>query len=204
MAPADEPADADAPPPDPEAAAAAKEAAAEASASAKERGAELLGKIYAQIDVNKSGSISASELKAALGAHSAELTLDWLDASGDGALTKREFTVAIYLTERARDGRRPPRSLPPGPFPPAARQQAQPQQIQPQTQPRMRLAASAPFARDAFGALDENLFSGGPDPGPSGRGEAFAFGGAGGNAATGANAIDFGAAPAAPAPPSTP
>ena len=91
LAPADEPADADAPPPDPEAAAAAKEAAAEASASAKERGAELLGKVYAQIDVNKSGSISASELKAALGAHSAELTLDWLDASGDGALTKEEF-----------------------------------------------------------------------------------------------------------------
>ena len=87
---ADEPADADAPLPDPEAAA-AKEAAAEASASAKERGAELLGKVYAQIDVNKSGSISASELKAALGAHSAELTLDWLDASGDGALTKEEF-----------------------------------------------------------------------------------------------------------------
>ena len=68
LAPADEPADADAPPPDPEAAAAAKEAAAEAaaeaSASAKERGAELLGKIYAQIDVNKSGSISAISSRA--------------------------------------------------------------------------------------------------------------------------------------------
>jgi len=29
-----------------------------------------------------------------------------------------EFLVAIYLTERAREGRKPPPTLPPGPFPP--------------------------------------------------------------------------------------
>ena len=164
---------------------------------------ERYAQVFRHHDTDGDGKLSGGEvvpMMMALNAPQEVLKDIWAlaDADGDGALTKREFTVAIYLTERARDGRRPPRSLPPGPFPPAARQQAQPQQIQPQTQPRMRLAASAPFARDAFGALDENLFSGGPDPGPSGRGEAFAFGGAGGNAATGANAIDFGAAPAAP------
>jgi hypothetical protein len=45
---------------------------------------------------------------------------DLADADVDGKLSKREFLVAFYLVERAREGLRMPSSIPPGPFPPMA------------------------------------------------------------------------------------
>jgi len=163
---------------------------------------ERYAQVFRHHDTDGDGKLSGGEvvpMMMALNAPQEVLKDIWAlaDADGDGALTKQEFTVAIYLTERARDGRKPPQSLPPGPFPPMAQQQVQPQ-MQPQMQPAAPVPAPAPVARDAFGALDEDLFSGGPDPSPSGMGEAFVFGGAGGGAAAGANAAGFAAAPAAP------
>lgn len=163
---------------------------------------ERYAQIFRHHDTDGDGKLSGGEvvpMMMALNAPQEVLKDIWAlaDADGDGALTKQEFTVAIYLTERARDGRKPPQSLPPGPFPPVAQQQVQPQ-MQPQMQPAAPVPAPAPVARDAFGALDEDLFSGGPDPSPSGMGEAFVFGGAGGGAAAGADAAGFAAAPAAP------
>ena len=163
---------------------------------------ERYAQVFRHHDADGDGKLSGSEvvpMMMALNAPQEVLKDIWAlaDADGDGALTQQEFTVAIYLTERARDGRKPPQSLPPGPFPPAVQQQAQ-QQAQTQMQPVAPVPAPAPAVRDAFGALDEDLFSGGPDPSPSGMGEAFAFGGAGGDAAPGADAMGFGSAPAAP------
>jgi hypothetical protein len=163
---------------------------------------ERYAQVFRHHDTDGDGKLSGGEvvpMMMALNAPQEVLKDIWAlaDADGDGALTKQEFTVAIYLTERARDGRKPPQSLPPGPFPPMAQQQVQPQ-MQPQMQPAAPVPAPAPVVRDASGALDEDLFSGGPDPSPSGMGEAFVFGGAGGGAAAGANAAGFAAAPAAP------
>ena len=83
---------------------------------------ERYAQIFRHHDTDGDGKLSGGEvvpMMMALNAPQEVLKDIWAlaDADGDGALTKQEFTVAIYLTERARDGRKPPQSLPPGPFP---------------------------------------------------------------------------------------
>ena len=112
--------------------------------------------VFQQTDADHDGKLSGSELVPVLLSLNApkELLKDiWAlaDTDKDGVLNFQEFVTAIYLTERAREGRQPPSSLPPGQFPPVPQGQQPQQQQQPQV-------AQAPQSR---GALDADLFSGG-------------------------------------------
>ena len=139
--------------------------------------------IFQHHDTNGDGKLGGGEvvpMMMALNAPNEVLKDIWAlaDADGDGELTKQEFIVAIYLTERAQDGRKPPQALPPGPFPPIAQTQQQ--------QPMQPVAPEPEHVeRKAFAALDEDLFSAGPGPSASAMGgaDAFAFGASDGGAA---------------------
>ncbi len=146
--------------------------------------------VFQQTDADHDGKLTGGELVPVLMSLNApnELLKDiWAlaDTHKDGVLNFQEFIIAIYLTERAREGRQPPSSLPPGQFPPMAQgQQPQPQQPQ---------AAQVPQSR---GALDADLFSGGIDlslPSISGTGM--------GLGAQGGDMISGGAIPPAVMPP---
>ena len=141
--------------------------------------------VFQQTDADHDGKLTGGELVPVLMSLNApnELLKDiWAlaDTDKDGVLNFQEFIIAIYLTERAREGRQPPSSLPPGQFPPMAQgQQPQPQQPQ---------AAQVPQSR---GALDADLFSGGIDLSlPSISGTGMGLGAQGGDMMSG------GAAPA--------
>ena len=137
--------------------------------------------IFQHHDTDGDGKLAGGEvvpMMMALNAPKEVLKDIWAlaDADGDGALTKQEFFVAIYLTERARDGRKPPQSLPPGPFPPSVQTQPTAPQMQPVAHTPAPAPEPAPVERNAFAALDEDLFSGGPGPSASGGGGAATFG----------------------------
>ena len=136
--------------------------------------------VFQQTDADHDGKLTGGELVPVLMSLNApnELLKDiWAlaDTDKDGVLNFQEFIIAIYLTERAREGRQPPSSLPPGQFPPMAQgQQPQPQQPQ---------AAQVPQSR---GALDADLFSGGIDLSlPSISGTGMGLGAQGGDMMSG-------------------
>lgn len=88
---------------------------------------------FQQADTDGDGRLSGADMFPVLMSLDApkELLKDiWAlaDADKDGIISWPEFLVAMYLTERARDGRKPPTSLPHGPFPPIAQQEQQLQQ----------------------------------------------------------------------------
>jgi epidermal growth factor receptor substrate 15 len=81
--------------------------------------------MFQRHDTDGDGKLSGGEivpLLMALDPPKALLKDIWAlaDADADGALNQSEFCVAVYLTERAKEGRKPPATLPPGPFPPVA------------------------------------------------------------------------------------
>ena len=116
--------------------------------------------MFQQHDKNGDGKLAGGEIAPLLLSLNPpkELLKDiWAlaDADRDGTLNREEFFVAVYLTERAREGRKPPASLPAGPFPPVAQQQ-----------PRS-MAAPAQLSAELFGGGEARV-SGGAGEGPSG------------------------------------
>ena len=111
--------------------------------------------MFQRHDTDGDGKLSGGEivpLLMALDPPKALLKDIWAlaDADADGALNQSEFCVAVYLTERAKEGRKPPATLPPGPFPPVA-----------QAAPPAPAPAPAPAAHSRMASLSEDLFTGG-------------------------------------------
>jgi epidermal growth factor receptor substrate 15 len=115
--------------------------------------------MFQQHDKNGDGKLAGGEIAPLLLSLNPpkELLKDiWAlaDADRDGTLNREEFFVAVYLTERAREGRKPPASLPAGPFPPMAQQQSR------------SMEAPAQLSADLFGGGEARV-SGGAGEGPS-------------------------------------
>ena len=116
--------------------------------------------MFQQHDKNGDGKLAGGEIAPLLLSLNPpkELLKDiWAlaDADGDGTLNQKEFFVAVYLTERASEGRKPPASLPAGPFPPVVQQQPQ------------LMAAPAQLSAELFGGGGARV-SGGAGDGPRG------------------------------------